>query len=353
MEKISKELLEKFTKSKCTEEERQLVISWFLENENNISLESIIKNQFYEILENDMSGLEPKEVLTLLDKVHHEINVRSFQKEKVNPFRKVLLQVSRVAAILFVPLLIASLFLTVKYFEKPADDYVEIVAPLASRIHFTLPDGSSGWLNSESTLKYRTGMHGSERKVELEGEGFFSVVKDPKRPFIVRSENVEVKVLGTKFNVNTYPEKNDIEVTLQSGRVEMYGITNSKEKTRIAKLLPGEKVSVSKSNLGNITKTKVEDPHLIAAWIDDVLVFRGDKMTDVAHQLSRRYGVEVKLQGEEIKNYRLHATFSHESLENILKLIKLTSPVDYKTVKRKKQPNGTYTKEEIIFYKKK
>ncbi len=351
VKKISKELLEKFTESRCSEDEKQKVISWFIENGNDITLKSIMENHFDEILENDLSELESPEILTLLDEVHHKINVRNFKKDRINPFRKVISHISRVAAILFVPLLIASWILTVKYLEKPSDDYVEIVTPSAARIHFTLPDGSSGWLNSESTLRYRAGMHGSEREVELQGEGFFSVVKNPNRPFIVKSENIEVKVLGTKFNVNTYPENSNIEVTLQSGKVEMYGITNSKEKTRIAKLLPGEKVSVSKNNLKSITKTKVEDSDLIAAWIDDVMVFRGEEMTIVAKRLSRRFGVDVRLQNEEIKDYKLHATFQQESLEEILKLIKLTSPIDYKITERKKQINGTYSKEKIFFSK--
>ncbi len=352
MKKINKELLEKFSNSQCTELEKETVISWFIDNRYDIALKSSIKNQFYELLENEKSDLNFSEIRTLLDKVHHKINIRESRKEGAKSKERLFIRLSRVAAILFSPLLIATLILSINYLQKPTEGYVEIVTPPAARIHFTLPDGSSGWLNSESVLRYHTGLLGKERKVELKGEGYFDVAKNPNRPFIVKSNNIEVKVLGTKFNVNAYPEESNIEVTLQSGKVEVYGISDSNVKSRIAKLLPGEQVSVLKSNSNHITKTKIEDSGFITAWIDDIIVFRGESMESVVKKISRWFNVDVKLQGDSLKDYKLHATFHQESLEEILKLIKLTSPIDYKVIKREMLLDGTYTKEKIIFFKK-
>jgi ferric-dicitrate binding protein FerR (iron transport regulator) len=353
VKKIDKELLEKFSNSECSELEREIVISWFVENQYDISLKSSVKSQFYELLENDESELNFSEIKTLLDKVHHKINVRRFNGNGTKQRERLFIRLSKVAAILFFPLLIATLILSINYLQKPTDGFVEIVTPPAARIHFTLPDGSSGWLNSESVLRYSAGLHGKARRVELIGEGFFNVEKNPNRPFIVKSNNIEVKVLGTKFNVNAYPEESEIEVALQSGKVEVYGISDSNVKSRIAKLLPGEQVSVSKTNINNITKTKIEDTEFITAWIDDILVFRGETMESVVKKISRWFNVDVKLEGDNLKDYKLHATFHQESLDEILKLIKLTSPIDYKVIKRERLPDGTYTKESIIFFKKK
>ena len=352
MKKISKELLEKFVNSKCTKKEKQIVETWFLNNEYNDSLNTAVKNQFYEILENNKSGLEYSEVMALLNKVHEKIGVNATIKEKKNPIRVLYSTFVKIAAVLFIPLLLSILFLTTDYLKRTPDSFVEIVTPPAARIHFTLPDGSSGWLNSKSILRYNAGLQGSERKVQLIGEGFFDVVKNPDRPFIVKSNNVEVKVLGTKFNVNSYLDDSNIKVTLQRGKVEVYGLSKSNNKTKLTTLSPGESVSIQKSNTQKFSKTKLKNTNLITAWTEDILVFRGGRMDLVAKKLSRWFNVTVTLNSDELKDYRLHATFHQESLDEILKLIKLTAPIDYKIIKRKKLMDGTYSKEEIVFFKK-
>ena len=351
MKKIDKELLEKFSNSECSEFERKIVMSWFVENQYDISLKGSVRSQFYELLENDESELDLFEIKSLLDKVHHKINVRKFNSERIKQGKRLFIRLSKVAAILFFPLIIATLILSVNYLQKPTEGLVEIVTPPAARIHFTLPDGSSGWLNSESVLSYSASLNGKERIVELKGEGYFDIAKNPNRPFIVKSSNIEVKVIGTKFNINAYPEDSDVEITLQSGKVEVYGIKDSK--TKIAQLIPGEQITIPKTNIKHALKTKVSDTKHFTGWIEDLLIFRGEPMEDVAKKLSRWFNVDVKLQGDELKDYKLHATFHQESLEEILKLIKLTSPIDYKIVKRKKLLDGTYSKEEIIFSKRK
>jgi len=353
MKKIDKELLEKFLNSECTEPEKKIVISWFLDSGYDFSLRDTVKDQFYELLNDDELNIRADEIKTLLNKVHHTINIRGLNTDnKQRYFNRFFIKLGKIAAVLILPLLIATWLLTAKYYQQTTGGYVEMVAPSAIKAHFTLPDGTSGWLNSESTLRYKAGMHGPERVVELIGEGFFNVVKNKNKPFIVKSGNIEVKVLGTKFNVNAYPDAGNIEVALQTGKVELLGINNSNEKIPITQLLPGDKVTVSKTNFNNITKTKIEDKRLIAAWTGNVLIFDGEKMDEVAKRLSRWFAVEVVTQGGGLEDYKLHATFQHESLEEILKLIKISSPIDYKIINRQKLADGTYTKEKIILFKK-
>jgi ferric-dicitrate binding protein FerR (iron transport regulator) len=351
VKKIDKKLLEKFINSKCSQAEKEIVIKWFVENDFDTSLRSVIKDHFYKLLETEETELSDSELKALLDKVHHEINIRKFRKEKaLKRYKRFVDIFSKAAAILIIPLLAVSFLFVVKNFDRPVGT-VKIVAPLAARIQFTLPDGTSGWLNSGSVLKYRAGLQGNNRRVNLSGEAFFSVKKDKKHPFIVKSDKIEVKVLGTKFNVNAYPEDDDIEVTLQRGKVEVYGVSGAKITTPVIKLNPGEQVLVSKSDLSQMEKRKVDKMAYFTGWKDDLLVFRGDSMEDVAKKLSRWFNVQVIIKDEALKDYKLHATFHQESLEEILRLIKLTSPIDYKVIQRTKKQDGTYTKERIEFSK--
>jgi len=354
VKKIDKKLLEKFINSECSQAEKEIVIKWFVENDFDTSLRSVIKDHFYALLETEETELSDSELKALLDKVHHEINIRKSRKEKViNRYKRFVDIFSKAAAILIVPLLAVSFLFVAKNFDKPTNGTVKIVAPLAARIKFTLPDGSSGWLNSGSVLKYRAGLQGENRRVILSGEAFFSVKKDKKHPFIVMSDKIEVKVLGTKFNVNAYPEDNDIEVTLQRGKVEVYGVSGARITTPVIKLIPGEQVLVSKSDMFQMIKRKVDKITYFTGWKDDLLVFRGDSMENVVKKLSRWFNVEITLKDESLKDYKLHATFNQESLDEILKLIKLTSPIDYKIAQRTKKQDGTYTKERIEFFQKK
>ena len=162
---------------------------------------------------------------------------------------------------------------------------------------------------------------------------------------------MQVKALGTRFDVNAYRDEDEVEVTLMSGEVEisrLYG----KRSVALVSLLPGEQVRVRKTDY-RLRKETLEDPIYYAAWKDGKLIFRNDPMEVVVKKLGRWYNVEFLLQERNLRNYRYHATFQYESLDEVLKLIKLTSPVDYKIIKRKKLPDGTFSKKRIILFAKK
>ena len=158
---------------------------------------------------------------------------------------------TRVAAVLFIPLLIASSWLLYNKEQNQNHSTTtfvtqEITCPPGMRSHVILPDGSKVWLNSESTIKFRIPFSENIRKVDLVGEAFFDVTKNPKQPFIVKSANVGVKVYGTRFNYKAYQEDKNIEVILEEGSV---GLTVPDEgmysKTR---LIPGDHAVIAKEN---------------------------------------------------------------------------------------------------------
>ncbi|MEN6455663.1 MAG: FecR family protein, partial [Prolixibacteraceae bacterium] len=152
-----------------------------------------------------------------------------------------------------------------------------VSVPNGSKTEIQLPDGSVVKLNSGSTLTYPSAFESDNRIVELEGEGFFTVHKDPARPFYVNTTNISFKVLGTVFNVKSYPDENSIETTLLSGSVEIYGKTgtgrNSLDEKSAAMLNPNERAiyykgSQAKFQPANLIVEKLNDAGIYIAWKD-------------------------------------------------------------------------------------
>ncbi len=353
MEKIDGKLLKRFFEGKCNKTEREEVIQWFTEEKYSGSLKFAWAEHFNEILDREELESDQARLLSLSDRINHQIDIRASKRAvRFLPGRAIRFA-GKVAAILFLPLLLISGWYYMKY--PPTLNHVGIaamVAPRGARIHFTLPDGSQGWLNSESTLKYPLAFTGKKRVVELSGEGYFEVFKNARKPFIVKTGKIEVKALGTKFDVSTYPDEEAVEVTLETGKVVVLGTKPGQKETRLAVMDTGEQVHIRKVD-HRIQKKMVEDPGCYIAWKDGKLIFRNDPMGQVIRKLGRWYNVKFYLQEKKLEDYRYHATFQYESLDEVLKLIKLTSPVDYKIIKRKKLPDGSFSKKRIILFAKK
>ena len=205
---------------------------------------------------------------------------------------------------------------------------------------FELPDGSKGVLNSGSSIEYSIPFV-NNRKIELTGEAYFDVEKIKNNPFSVFTSHLEVKVLGTKFNVNEHLDTKSTEVILQEGKVEcLY------KGQKIGTLSPHERIIIAD---GKVSKSKVNADKYIA-WKDGKLVFRGDSMKEVARRLELWFDIDVEIADEELNSYSFRGTFENDKLEEVLRLLKLTSPFQYKIIKRKKLPNGSFSKKKVIFY---
>lgn len=152
-----------------------------------------------------------------------------------------------------------------------------------------LSDGSTVTLNSASSIRYPIVFPNGERKIEVTGEAFFEVSKDPHQPFIVQASGMEIKVLGTVFNVNAYEEENRITTTLLEGKVQL-----TKEKN-IENLIPGEQAEVLPS--GSIQVKKNADMDKAVGWKKGLFVFKGDDVKTIMNQLSRWYDVNVVYKG--------------------------------------------------------
>ncbi len=301
-------------------------------------------------LEQDWQITSPEQLLSageldhLLDRVHHQIREKEEKKRKT-AFHRITLIYTRVAAVLLLPLLLGAGYLFGVWSKSGNDQQATSVihAPMGSRVSFNLPDGTSGWLNSGSTLTYSLPFS-DHRNVGLEGEAWFDVFHNEKKPFEIKTVNSTVQVLGTSFYLSAYHDEQYVEVVLQKGKVMFSDSTKTKNIT----LLPSERLVYSK---GEVSVTSA-DPAKYKAWTDGKLVFRGDDMAEVARRIERWYNIKVELADKELEQFSFRATFEDDTLEEVLNLLSMTSPIRYKIIPRELNANGTYQKERVILFKK-
>jgi ferric-dicitrate binding protein FerR (iron transport regulator) len=264
--------------------------------------------------------------------------------------QKVFLIMTRVAAILFVPLLLVSAL----YFyttNTNSNDHLlatqTISNPSGIRSKIILPDGSSVWLNAESTLCYNIPFGTNGRNVKLIGEAFFHVSKDPKNPFRVESGKVGVTVLGTQFNYKSFPEDSTIEVVLKEGKVKLDPNIGKAGSSKAIVMSPGERVVVSKKTAQ--TSVSKGDIEKYIAWHNGKLIFDECPLSEVAHQLERWFGVDVVIDDPGVSNYKISTTFKNESLRQILDLLELTIPIKTNIIPPQSEDGEqTRTKEKVI-----
>lgn len=263
--------------------------------------------------------------------------------------------IQRAAAILLLPLLVYSGFLTIQKLsvKKMPEEHV-IMQTVTSRqgmiTQFLLVDGTKVWLNSGSELQFPSGFTGDMREVKLIGEAFFEVVKNDKQPFRVNAKELKVDVLGTSFDVLSYDDDTQSEVTLIEGKVSISS-ENELGKKDYGTIHPGQRAVFKEESREVYTEEVDVDKYI--SWRDGNLIFRDDPMEDVIRRLSRWFNVEIVVNDPEIKSYIYTATFRNENLEQVLKLLKLSAPIDYRIVDSKALPDNEFTKQKIYLMKKK
>jgi transmembrane sensor len=286
---------------------------------------------------------------SILDQIHHKIHLEEASLLNISkPRNRFLNYLTRFAAILFIPLLISTVYF---YLQRNSDlkseSYSEIYAPFGTRTSFYLPDGSTGWLNGGSSLKFPTHFKGKTRDVKLSGEAYFHVISDRKNPFIVMTEHIEVKVTGTSFNVIAYPDEETTEVTLESGHVEVYKKSNDII-NRIGSLERNEScIYNSKSDISRIIIINTTEK---LAWLKGNLAFKYESFSDVIRKINRKYNVDIIIKDERLKSYTYYGTFKDETLEEVLNLLKLTAPIRYKELERSRKADGSFEKRTVEIY---
>ena len=345
-------LLKKYFSNECTNEEVDEVLLWFKNNAGNMGGRSMMKNLWDEIENRQVDEVDFE---YMLNKIHHRINVeeanKAFSGKEVvkERFRNIANGLMKVAAILFIPLLVYNIFTFHRDMKEAVNPiYSKVFAPNGSRTTFELPDGTKVWLNSGSCLKFPQKFTGNTRNVELEGEAYFEVVHNPAKPMIVKADRIFIKVLGTKFNVMNY-KYTEVEVALLEGSVSLNRLNSNKKLKEVLELKPGQLAVYRKED--HKVKYGTVNVNKYIAWTKGIVMFENDPLSRVAQSLSRIFNADVVIKDEDIMNYTFTATFIDESLPQIMKLIKLALPVKYKIIKSRKQPDGTFSKTKVIIKK--
>jgi len=185
-----------------------------------------------------------------------------------------------------------------------------------------LSDGSVVYLNADSKLYYPEQFSGSTRTVEFEGDAFFSIAKNPSKPFIIKAKKAEIKVVGTSFNVNTNSGINKVEVLVETGIVQLKEIDKDKS-------IPIEPGFIGKLDKNGPTKQKNADVNYMA-WKTRIFDFENVKLEEVIEILNRTYHANIHCSDNSIVNKKIYGRFNDESLNTILNIICSTYDLQYK-----------------------
>ncbi|MCT4614806.1 MAG: FecR family protein [Marinifilaceae bacterium] len=204
----------------------------------------------------------------------------------------------------------------------------ELVVPRAKRMDIVLSDGTKVWLNSESVLRFPTYFDGETRVVFLEGEAFFDVAKNPNKAFIVKTSDLNIRVLGTKFNLSSYNNENTIDVSLEEGSIGMYKSTDKYKPNKLVKIRPNQIASFNKLKKNHI-KISNCDVGIYSSWRYGKLQFRHEKFSKLKIKLERWYNVKITNHNIAITNVLFSGDFDKEDIREVMEILKRNIGLEY------------------------
>jgi ferric-dicitrate binding protein FerR (iron transport regulator) len=211
--------------------------------------------------------------------------------------------------------------------EEGKVHYNSISTPRGGQYQLVLADGSKVWLNAASSLRFPATFTGEERKVELTGEAYFEVAKNAKMPFRVRVADMEVEVLGTHFNINSYDDEAAIKTTLVEGSV------NIKKGESRQLLAPGQQVQVDKA--GQMKLIRNVDTEEAIAWKNGKFIFTGNDIQSVMRQLEKWYDIDVEYKGNLTREEFVGMISRSSNISQILQMLEKTRTVNFEIKGRK------------------
>ena len=343
-----KNLLGKFQTGNCNLDELRQLEEMFLDTRISENLRTAMLNEIQEFETTD--GDDNTDYDRLFKSIQKGISKQKSTKRILNLKMNFL----RIAAIVVVTFLLGG---TLSYFifnSKPIAVYsdCEVSASLGSTSEIVLPDQTHVWLNGGSKIKYSTSFNQNDRLIYLEGEGYFKVAKNKNLPFIVDAFGFEVKAIGTEFNVKAYKDDETIETTMVDGKVTLqHSAENILEGVM---LVPNQKATFFKLKetltievLKELKEKKEEfeyipenrliiasriDPKSIVSWKENQLIFEREKLSVLVEKLSRKYNFTFVFKSDDIKRFRFSGTLEDETLQQVMDVIKISSPIDYTIV---------------------
>ena len=318
MSNLSEDIINKYLTGQCSEEELIEVNAWMKESEENarqlFHMEEIYHLGKFDRYTDEQRILHAEKVL------YQKLDKERSKQSKIPSMHRWI----KYAAVIAVLLVISG---GAGYWLYQENNHQLLVAIADEGIvkEVILPDGTKVWLNNSTTLKYPHEFSEKERNVYLEGEAYFEVTKNQHKPFIVQSDAMQIRVLGTTFNFKCDKNCRIAEATLIEGEIEVKG--NHKEGRLI--LTPGQRAEL---NNGRLTVKQV-DAKLDAVWHDNLIPFQKADIFNITRTLERFYDVKIILSPD----IQLDKTYSgvvkkKSDIESVLKSLQNTIPIDYKIV---------------------
>lgn len=309
---LIEELLSRYCQGDVTDEEREKVEKWIGESDEHYNM---ARQLFLLYLASDT-----------LDMTRRVDSEKAFRRVKLRMRSKRLrilwLQGQRIAAILFIPLLIAYL---VELFAPGANSLrmLEVRTNPGMTTRLVLSDGTKVCLNSESSLVYPERFEGTSRQVRLQGEAFFEVTRNLDQRFVVQTpHDAQIEVLGTSFNVETFAHDSFISTTLITGKV------NFATDTRNFSLHPGEKLVYNVKNCQADIYQTTGEPE--TSWRNGKIVFRNTPFDEALRMLEKRYHVEFVITNTQYKKDAFTGSFTSQRLERILEVFRMSSGINWR-----------------------
>ncbi len=357
MKEINEECIIRFLNGKLGESETIRLQEWIeLSEENTTYFESIRDIWLSTSVFVDSNNYDHEKALKLVRwKINQKSHVKHHRRSSKKSKTINLQQVFRYAAAILLVLAMGTVagWITRGKISQNGETACMIESPSGSMSVVTLPDGSRVWINAESSLKYDANFNLKSREVLLDGEAYFDVSTNKEKPFIVKTPHITVSAFGTEFNVKAYSDEKTIVTTLVEGNVVVESTDNEsgsfkytlKPKENITYFINDrsyitEKQEPKKEEKAaepvkmveperNITLNKGVKTELYTSWKDEDWVIEGVTLDELAIQLERRYNTSITINTESLKSYRFSGKIRNETLEQVLEILRLTTPMKY------------------------
>ncbi|MFA7492613.1 MAG: FecR domain-containing protein [Proteiniphilum sp.] len=288
-----------------------------------------IRKSLYDLSEN-LRKQKEIDTTEAWDRLSHRIMFLKFRVKAWN--------ITRTAAAILLPLFLLHQYVVHPMLNTAQLEMVTLASAPGMVTKVVLSDGSEVWLNAQSELTYPQKFTGKERIVQVSGEAYFKVAADKKNRFnVVMPDDIVVSAYGTEFNINAYSDEPGYHVTLTRGNIEVEAARSMKKEM----LMVGQK-AVLNPQTGEMNVIEA-DTYVETVWKEGKMVFRREKLETIAQKLAHKFGVVIRLEGDTLKEYEYTATFTDETLEDILDLLKRSAPITYSISQQEKRDNNTFT----------
>lgn len=316
-------LIGKYLTGKESEKEAAQLREWLKKSDENKKLFDSLKNK--KNMANSLDEYDSSQTTAAWERYLSRIAELKFRK---------LLVRWKVAAVFFFVVgcagILTMLISDNNLLPGSKDIYTTVSTQNGQNSKIVLPDSSVVWINSGTTLSYNSNFAISKRDIRLSGQAYFEVSRNENMPLTVSCEELKIRVLGTSFDVSAYSDEDQINVILESGKVELL---RENEKSFGYTMKPGEKVEFNTERKEMLVSTI--DLAKFTSWRNGVLIFRNDPMDMVFKKLERWYNIQIEVKDPKVNQLVFNATIVNESIDEIFELIRFSCGVNYKVIPSK------------------